>query len=115
MIVMITNPKYFDIEEMYRRKRDDLEIELIIIFNSKRLYNRLSKEYKCVNLNRVGVIESENFFPKPTKLDKRVLEKFLKMKQQGLSYFRKLLRKALYRTQDGIIYYNWDTMHHHIY
>jgi len=38
--------------------------ELIFIFDNEQLFDELNEQYKCVNLNKRGIITKENFFPK---------------------------------------------------
>lgn len=65
MLVFIIDAKKFD-----EQKLKDKNVELVYIFNNKRLYKKLEKEYKCVDLDRFGKIRNENFFPKiPPKRD----------------------------------------------
>jgi len=72
MFVFITHPRYFDKQDLCRKR-----IDLIYIFNSKKLYDELSKRYKCVNLGIDGKIKNENFF-KSEKVDKYKLFEDLK-------------------------------------
>jgi len=86
MLVFVTNPKYFD-EEKIKNKTPDL----IYIFNSRNLYQILSKTYKCVNLDKSGVIKNENFFPLAKKYKPVTKEKFLDIKLDIYKYFKRRL------------------------
>ena len=83
MLVFITHPKYFDESKIENKK-----VELIYIFNSKQLYNKLSQKYKCVNLGIDGNIIDENFFPK-RKMSEESLSKIFDFKMGIYSYFKK--------------------------
>jgi len=86
MLVFITHPKYFDIKSL-----DDKKVDLIYIFNSKVLYHKLSKDYKCINIGKDGNIVDENYFPKQT------LKKYyglLEFKKGIYGYFKKKHYKA---------------------
>jgi len=55
MLVFITHPKYFDVKSLENKK-----VELIYIFNSKKLFDELSQNYKCVNIDKNGKLIDEN-------------------------------------------------------
>ena len=84
MLVFITHPKYFERKMLYRKK-----IDLVYVFNSKRVYFELAKKYRCVNLGSDGKIKNENFFPQAKKYKKITKEKFLDLKMGLVKYFAK--------------------------
>ncbi len=84
MLVFITHPKYFDKRKIARKK-----IDLIYIFNSKKLYSQLSEKYKCVNIGKDGKIKQENFFPQAKKYKRITKEKFIDLKIGIVKYFAK--------------------------
>ena len=84
MLVFVTHPKYFDKKVLYRKN-----VDLIYIFNSKKLFDELSKKYRCVNIGIDGTIKNENFFPKAKKYKKITKIKFLEVKIGIYSYFKK--------------------------
>jgi len=57
MMVFITHPKYFDVKVL-----DGKDIDVIYIFNGKRLYNMLKNRYKVALLGMDYKIVAENFF-----------------------------------------------------
>ncbi len=57
MMVFITHPKYFDVKVL-----DDKDVDVIYIFNGKRLYNKLKEKYKVALLGNDYKIVAENFF-----------------------------------------------------
>ena len=83
MLVFITHPKYFNEKEIENKK-----VELIYIFNSKILFNKLSQKYKCVNIGSDGIIKDENFFPKQT-ISSKANSKLFDLKMGLYSYFKK--------------------------
>jgi hypothetical protein len=85
MLVFITHPKYFDESKIENKK-----VELVYIFNSKRLFNKLSQKYKCVNIGIDGVIKDENFFPKQV-IKESALSKIVDFRVRLYGYFKKKL------------------------
>ncbi len=93
MLVFITNPKYFDKRKIGRKK-----VDLVYIFGSKKLFDELSKKYKCVNIGKDGNIKNENFFPEAVKYKKVTRERFMGIKIGALKYFKKK-RFKVYRSR----------------
>ena len=83
MLVFITHPKFFDKKSLYRKKP-----ELVYIFNSKSLYDELSKKYKCVNLNKDYIVQNENFFPDGLQND-TFKNRLIEVKKNIYAYFKK--------------------------
>ncbi len=90
MIVFITHPKYFDMANI----RDKKDIELIFIFDSMNLYQKLSQKYQCVLLDKRGNIKQENFFPPSRKIHKNTIHGFFRIKEKSLRYFRKIYHRT---------------------
>jgi len=100
MMVFITHPKYFDKRAIARKS-----VDLVYIFNSKKLFDELSKKYKCVNIDRDGKIINENFFPQARKYKKLTRERFLDIKIGVLKYFKKK-RFHFYKRHFQVVSYN---------
>ncbi len=92
MLVFVTHPKFFDKKFLYRKN-----VDLVYIFNSKKLFNELSEKYKCVNIGSSGKIKDENFFPAPVKYKPVTKEKFLDLKIGIYAYFKKKRHKMMRR------------------
>ena len=55
-----------------RKFKNIKEADLVFIFDDEKLFNKLSRDFKCVNLNKKGVIVNENFFPKESIKEKYI-------------------------------------------
>ena len=108
MLVIITHPKYFDKEKLKRKK-----VELCYIFNSKRLYNELSKKYKCVNLNSQYEIIDENFFPSETYDGRLLYPRMFSFRISILTYFYKKKYQLMKRKGVAAVgaYYKRDAIY----
>lgn len=60
--------------------------KLVFIFDDEKLFDELSKNYKCVNLDKKGIITKENFFPKSSMKSKHI---YFEVKSGVYSYFKK--------------------------
>jgi len=60
--------------------------ELVFIFDDEGLFDKLSETYKCVNLNKRGVITKENYFPKKSIKSTHI---YFDVKKGVYSYFKK--------------------------
>lgn len=69
-----------------RKFKEIKKAELVFIFNDERLFDEMSNQFKCINLNKKGIIVNENFFPK-----KSIKEKFMyfNVKRDMYGYFKK--------------------------
>ena len=68
--------------------------EIVFIFNNEKLFDELSLNYKCVNLNSNGKITKENFFPKRGIKSKYI---YFEIKRGVYAYFKKKHHKLLSR------------------
>jgi len=77
-----------------KRKFEDFEKkpELVFIFDNEKLFDELRKSYKCVSLDRRGIITKENFFPKTGMQSKHI---YFEIKEGIYSYFKKKHHKIL--------------------
>ena len=91
-----------------RFKEFEKKPELVFIFNNEKLFDELSLNYKCVNLDAKGIITKENFFPKRSIKSKYI---YFEVKKGVYSYFKKkyhnILRKqfVMRRGYKDSIYY----------
>ena len=83
MLVFITHPKLFDENKLKNKK-----IDLIYIFNSKRLFNQLKDRYKCVNIGTDGNVQDENFYP-TKQVSKIFILKMFENRRSLFAYFKK--------------------------
>ena len=92
-----------------RFKAFEKKPELVFIFDNEKLFDELSERYKCVNLNKRGIITKENFFPKRASIKSKSL--YFNIKKDVYSYFKKkhheILRKqiVMLRGHKDTIYY----------
>ena len=75
-----------------RFKEFEKRPEVIFIFNNEKLFDELSLNYKCVNLDSKGKIIKENFFPKRSIKSKYI---YFEVKKGVYSYFKKKYHKLL--------------------
>ena len=69
--------------------------ELVFIFDNEKLFDELSERYKCVNLNKRGIVTKENFFPKRDSIKSKRL--YFEIKEGVYSYFKKKQHKIFCR------------------
>jgi hypothetical protein len=80
-MVFVYNHKFF---------KEPIKNDLIYVFNSQKLYENLSKNHRCVNLNKNGDIANENFFPKE-KI--KIHSTIYQLKKDVYSYLKEYFHK----------------------